>query len=102
MNFPLARDTRAQVDWYRGVNTGRWIAYLPGEGREKYRIRLSWPADAEDSVCIAQPAWTSIFCVNYWQKRNARPEPQLNLRRLRNCCDDLAWIAAVATVHVFL
>jgi hypothetical protein len=46
LNFPLARDGRAKVEWFQGSNTGRWMADLPGEGRESHRIRLILPANA--------------------------------------------------------
>jgi hypothetical protein len=46
MNFPLARDARAKVEWFQGSKTGRWMAYLPGEGRKTHRIRLIVPANA--------------------------------------------------------
>ena len=29
MNYPLARDTRAQANWFCGDETGRWMADLP-------------------------------------------------------------------------
>jgi hypothetical protein len=40
LNFPLARDTRAKADWVQESKTGRWMADLPGEGRDSHRIRL--------------------------------------------------------------
>jgi hypothetical protein len=43
MNFPLARDARAKVEWFQG-KTGRWLADLPGEGRQSHRIRLIMPS----------------------------------------------------------
>ena len=46
MHFPLARDARAKVGWFQGIKTGRWMADLPGEGRESHRIRLILPANA--------------------------------------------------------
>jgi hypothetical protein len=46
MHFPLARDTRAKADWFQGIKTGRWMADLPGEGRESHRIRLILPTNA--------------------------------------------------------
>ena len=40
LNFPLARDTRAQANWAQDSTTGRWSADLPGEGRKSHLIRL--------------------------------------------------------------
>lgn len=39
LNFPLARDTRAQAKWAQS-KTGGWMADLPGEGRGTHRIQL--------------------------------------------------------------
>src|SRR5262245_7893210 len=50
MNYPLARDARAQANWFRGGKTGRWMADLPGEERDTHRIRLILPADAPVSL----------------------------------------------------
>ena len=50
LNFPLARDTRAKANWFQGSRTGRWLADLPGEGRESHRIRLILPAKAEEEM----------------------------------------------------
>jgi hypothetical protein len=47
LNFPLARDTRVKVDWVQESKTGRWIADLPGEGRDTHRIRLILRAKAD-------------------------------------------------------
>ena len=49
MGYPLARDARAQANWFRGGKTGRLMADLPGEGRDTHRIRLILPADAPAS-----------------------------------------------------
>jgi hypothetical protein len=46
LNFPLARDKRTKAHWFQGSKTGRWMADLPGEGRDTHRIRLILPADA--------------------------------------------------------
>src|SRR5262249_23032297 len=50
MNYPLARDARAQANWFRGSKTGRWMADLPGEERKTHRIRLILRADAPVSL----------------------------------------------------
>ena len=50
MNYPLARDARAQANWFCGGKTGRWMADLPGEERNTHRIRLILPADAPVSL----------------------------------------------------
>jgi hypothetical protein len=50
LNFPLARDTRTKVEWFQESKTGRWLADLPGEGRETHRIRLILPAKAPENM----------------------------------------------------
>src|SRR5262249_11201702 len=53
LNFPLARDTRTKAQWFQASKTGRWMADLPGEGRETHRIRLILPANVhqDDRRC---------------------------------------------------
>lgn len=48
LNFPLARDTRTKADWFEDSQTGRWMADLPGEGRDTHRIQLILSAKADE------------------------------------------------------
>jgi hypothetical protein len=72
LNFPLARDTRAKADWVQESKTGRWMADLPGEGRDSHRIRLILRAKAARNGGTVRALWTRMYCFNCWPKLNGR------------------------------